>query len=518
MQKAIALVMVLVLGLACNGNARGDGASRAPAANARKSQPAVITEPGGPYRITRQEPITDIPSPNSLFGKRLPVDVMRHLAAHDVDIAVDSLKACSPGSCTDLLIFAHSGSRNSINDIPQYYGNAGDPAYVITRGPTPKEILHQALGKAFHAPDRAMTNGADSEDFFMVWDQVQDKYFTFYRYVGSKGSAYAFPHCSSTDLERPCDIGISPSDSMVSDRDDPQGYGVSLGNPWASNGIFPPIGLIRVQELIQGHIYHPIYLNTLCQQTSPRNPKAAATVFPILVDWGAMPCSRMPRASNVDEAPAAGALVFLDYNDEQLKLLRRYMPAWQYPIVEAMSHYGGYVGDTGNPLHPARLESDDAYALAGVENPLWDWLANQPGLNRGCGPRGQCNLEWSDFALGKGPCPSAGLCDITRHLHIADPCVPAGMAGVSSPAPCVGAVQVSVIGPGTITSHPAGINCDRSDQCNLAASNGTKVELSAVPDSGHKFEGWAGSCSGEKACRLKLDGKQGLKILTARFH
>jgi hypothetical protein len=409
----------------------------------------VTTSSARPHSVISQEPITDVPSPDTLFSKRLPPDVMQHRMTDDVAIAWQTLTAlnCSGGDCTGgpLMVFTHAGSRNSTTDIPNYYGQASDPVYVITGGAVPSDPAYNPLNKGFHAPNRARTNGADGEDFFMVWDQVRDEYFTFYRFGG--GGAYIFPQCPGAisgqyhagTMSDPCPIGINPSDSMVNPRNDPKGYGVNWGNPWASNDMVAPLGEIRFQELMQGHIPHAIYLNVLCEQNGRIKPDgtwAAARVFPSSIG-AARPCGNLTGAStNVEKAPPSGALFFLDYSDAQLEQLKSYMPAWQYPIVEALTHYGGYVGDTGTPLHPSRLESDDAYALAGVTNPFWAWIHGQPGLNSVCGP-GQCNLDWSNFSLAGGHCPSDGLCDIRKHIHIADPCIPAGMAGLTSdPRPC----------------------------------------------------------------------------------
>ena len=46
--------------------------------------------------------------------------------------------------------------------------------------------------------------------------------------------------------------------------------------------------------------------------------------------------------------PKHGSLYFFDYTDEQIEAMD--LPAWQKPMVVAMSHYGGYVGDTGLSL------------------------------------------------------------------------------------------------------------------------------------------------------------------------
>lgn len=427
----------------------------------------VITSSARPHSVTSQEFITDVPSPNTLFSKRLPADVMQHRMRDDVDIAVQALSAanCTLSGCTGgpLMVLTHAGSRNSTTNIPNYYGQASDPVYVITGGAVPSNPTYNPLNKGFHAPNQARTNGADSEDFFMVWDQVQEEYFTFYRFGGS--GVYAFPPCPGMIEGRyhagimsdPCPIGINPSDSMVNPRDDPKGYGVNWGNPWASNDMVAPVGEIRFQELMQGHIYHALYLNVLCEQNGWRKPDgtwAAARVFPSTIG-AARPCGNLTgRSTNVDKAPPSGALFFLDYSDAQLAQLKNYMPAWQYPIVEALTHYGGYVGDTGTPLHPSRLESDDAYALAGVTNPFWAWIQGQVGLNEVCGP-GQCNLDWSKFSLAGGRCPSDGLCDINRHIHIADPCIAAGLAGLTSdPSPCGSPSRGNAANTGAIAKKP----------------------------------------------------------------
>src|SRR5271166_522007 len=67
----------------------------------KPSAPSAATPPTtrdtlsceGPFSIANQEPITCVPSPNSLFAKRLPSDVMSHRMADDVDVAVHALNA-----------------------------------------------------------------------------------------------------------------------------------------------------------------------------------------------------------------------------------------------------------------------------------------------------------------------------------------------------------------------------------------------------------------------------------------
>jgi len=55
-------------------------------------------------------------------------------------------------------------------------------------------------------------------------------------------------------------------------------------------------------------------------------------------------------------------------------------------------------------------------------------------------------------------------------------------------------LTVTVSGPGTVTSNPAGINCPST--CTVSFDDGTKVSLTATPSSGSTFSGFSGDCSG----------------------
>lgn len=64
-------------------------------------------------------------------------------------------------------------------------------------------------------------------------------------------------------------------------------------------------------------------------------------------------------------------------------------------------------------------------------------------------------------------------------------------------------LNVSNSGNGVVTSAPSGINCGSS--CNYAFSSGNIVTLWTAPDSGYRFIGWSGDCSGTGDCVLSMN-------------
>ncbi len=61
-------------------------------------------------------------------------------------------------------------------------------------------------------------------------------------------------------------------------------------------------------------------------------------------------------------------------------------------------------------------------------------------------------------------------------------------------------------GSGTVSSAPAGISCGAT--CSVTFAQGTSVTLTAAPDSGSSFTGWAGACSGTGNCSVTLSADQ----------
>lgn len=99
------------------------------------------------------------------------------------------------------------------------------------------------------------------------------------------------------------------------------------------------------------------------------------------------------------------------------------------------------------------------------------------------------------FAGWTGGCPgSSRLCTIAVGG-------PTSVAATFVRAPLQ--VRVAVIGRGTVTSSPAGLTCAKACRRTFAA---TTVRLTAKPAAGWRFKGWAGACSGRRACSLSHTG------------
>lgn len=65
-------------------------------------------------------------------------------------------------------------------------------------------------------------------------------------------------------------------------------------------------------------------------------------------------------------------------------------------------------------------------------------------------------------------------------------------------------LSVSVSGPGSVSSNPAGINSCTS-QCSASFPYQQQVELTPNTPAGSTFAGWSGACSGTGTCTVRMD-------------
>jgi hypothetical protein len=70
-------------------------------------------------------------------------------------------------------------------------------------------------------------------------------------------------------------------------------------------------------------------------------------------------------------------------------------------------------------------------------------------------------------------------------------------------------LSVTTAGHGVVGSAPAGIDCgDGFRLCAASFPAGTTVQVEVFPDSGWRFGGWGGACSGVGACIVAMNAAQ----------
>ena len=107
------------------------------------------------------------------------------------------------------------------------------------------------------------------------------------------------------------------------------------------------------------------------------------------------------------------------------------------------------------------------------------------------------------FSGWSGNCSGTGSCPLTMD---------ADKNAVATFEPIQNSLNVSIIGSGTVTSTPSGIDCGST--CSAEYEYGTTVTLTAIPGSGQSFSGWSGACSGFGPCQVVLNAT---RDVTATF-
>jgi len=100
-------------------------------------------------------------------------------------------------------------------------------------------------------------------------------------------------------------------------------------------------------------------------------------------------------------------------------------------------------------------------------------------------------------------CSGTGTCSV---LLNSNQFVSVDFNAVSAP------LKVTTVGPGTVTSSPAGIDCPTTCSANFPINS--KVTLTAKASSGASFTGWSGACSGTGSCSVTMNQAQ---AVTATF-
>jgi hypothetical protein len=101
----------------------------------------------------------------------------------------------------------------------------------------------------------------------------------------------------------------------------------------------------------------------------------------------------------------------------------------------------------------------------------------------------------ASFSGWAGDCTGTGTCTVTMDQARTVMATFAGAAGMHM-------LSVSVTGPGTVTSAPAGINCS-SGTCTAMFNSTDTVTLQETPN-GSTFSMWGGDCSGSGSCSVAM--------------
>ena len=102
-----------------------------------------------------------------------------------------------------------------------------------------------------------------------------------------------------------------------------------------------------------------------------------------------------------------------------------------------------------------------------------------------------------EFAGWSGDCTGTGACSVTMD---------AAKSVTATFTPIQRTLSVNVVGSGSVTSTPAGVDC--GVDCSEDYDDGTVVTLSQTPASGFEFAGWSGDCTGTGACSVTMDARE----------
>ncbi len=380
---------------------------------------------------------------------------------------------CANGTCVQMGFVSFPDPRVADGtDInwALYYSTAADPVYTTGLVSAPDgggQCDYGALNSygprfMFHAPNNAIYGnslaGGDVDEYLAIYDQDKGLLVNFYSYnhdlslgvCGDGGHAGTFAdpcmvpysHCSAgrAGVDRDWGLGaVFPA--TVADSDGGL-HGYALGGSFSTGDWSPWTCFLRMSELQAGAVNHALSLRAYCS--------ASQVVFPTLRYPGTQCVS---LGEDGGHPPPVGALFFLDYTPAQILAMR--LPAWQETLLTTLSTYGGYFSQTaGEPdagMGVIGLESQTPWSVYyDVTNPFIAWANSNelcdltPG---GCPTTGLLatspagNVFWgiplepgpgSPDSSGRACAAGGGGCDVSGHLHMADPCVAEGLAGLDA--------------------------------------------------------------------------------------
>lgn len=413
----------------------------------------------------------------SITNKPLPSDVMKHcwgntsncsagdaIAKWTLTSGYGATNFSRNGLTVGSVYFPNTLTNGSSADLsgPLYYGKASDPWYKIA------SCKYNKTNVRFHAPNRARFSAlAGGDQGIDVYDTAQGLIIQAYGYAS--GSGMVMPDASGCPGSGPSSCAVAvPNVSgcaaqQVGVDSDLQGQSYrtasiggntyTLGGTGATGMFSGWAGMLRQNELMNGTVNHALLLGIVCAQPGSSSYQS---------DWvwpaqaGLLRCN----TSSASE-PKAGTMLFCDYTAAQISSMLNagQISQPQATLLRAFCTYGGYVAATGGPASGSSwqgmrlaatqtFEGQTAYQLYyKTDNGFASWACSHRMNDFG---QGGCSGGTQTAPFGPsldvlggippltGPggrdisgrsCSTAPGCDVSGHIHVADPCVAVGLSG-----------------------------------------------------------------------------------------
>ncbi len=416
----------------------------------------------------------------SITNKPLPSDVLKHcwgntsncsagdaIAKWTLTSGYGATNFSRNGLTVGFVYFPNTLTNGSSADVsgPMYYGSSSDPWYKIAG------CKYNSINVRFHAPNKAKFSALPGGDQGIdVYDAAQGLIIQAYGYLG--GSGMIMPDASGCPGSGPSSCAVSVpnisgcSAQQVGVDSDLQGHTYrtasiggntyTLGGTGATTIFSGWAGMLRQNELMNGTVNHALLLGVVCAKPGSSSYQS---------DWvwpaqaGVLKCN----TSSASE-PKAGSLLFCDYTPTQITSMLNagQISLPQATLLRAFCTYGGYVTQTSGPASGStwqgmRLaagqgyEGQTAYQLYYKQNNSFESWACSHRMNDfgqgGCSggtltaPYGPNQDVLGGIPRLTGPgghdisgrsCSTAPGCDVSGHIHVADPCVAVGLSGKGS--------------------------------------------------------------------------------------
>ncbi|PCI72747.1 MAG: hypothetical protein COB38_03625, partial [Gammaproteobacteria bacterium] len=188
------------------------------------------------------------------------------------------------------------------------------------------------------------------------------------------------------------------------------------------------------------------------------------------------------------------------YYSPNLNLTRKLLA---FSLFIALSACGGGGGTTPTVVPPATIQNHSLMvSLTGAGSGQISSTAAGISCGSDCSESyaestsvtlQQTAQAGSTFNGWTGDCTGMGACTFNMSI---DRSVTAEF--IVDATPSENDLTVTVTGSGSVTSDPAGIDCE--SDCSETYDSATEVSLTAISDVGFTFDGWSGACSGTGEC------------------